>query len=85
LRAVLQVFRTLGYSESEAVVRQLIEHPVHDVRWDAMKTLFQLNSEVGIAALEHAAHDSHPHVRRAAEKSLLSFAQRRNPATEVTR
>lgn len=74
LRVALQIFRGLGYVESEQVVRKLVSHPVHDVRWEAIKTLLALNPATGAIALRSAVGDSHPHVRNAAARSLASHA-----------
>lgn len=72
LRVALQIFRRLGYVESEHVVRGLVSHPIHDVRWEAIKTLVTLNPAAGAMALRRAMLDRHPHVRNAAALSLGS-------------
>jgi hypothetical protein len=74
LRVALQIFRRLGYVASEQVVRELMSHPVHDVRWEAIKTLVTLNPAAGATALRNAVADSHPHVRNAATRSLAPHA-----------
>jgi len=74
LRAVLQIFRGLRHFASERVVRELVAHPAHDVRWEAIKTLVSLNPAMGETALRSAILDSHPHVRDAAARSLASHA-----------
>jgi hypothetical protein len=73
LRVVLQIFRELGYAASDQVVRQLALHPVHDVRWEAIKTLTILNPAEGATALRSAIRDGHPHIRNAARRSLASL------------
>jgi len=72
LRVVLQIFRVLRYLASEKVVRDLASHPVHDVRWEAIKTLVALNPAEGATALGTAVMDNHPHIRNAAARSLAS-------------
>lgn len=43
----------------------------HFVRWKALKALVEVDYEDGFSELEHAgSNDSHPHVRRAAQRSI---------------
>lgn len=83
LRAVIQIFRELGYAPSRAIVQELTHHPVHDVRWEAVKTLASLDAAAGVAALHDAADDPHPHVRAAARKSLAMIGADPRPVTEA--
>ena len=73
LRVILRIFRELRHAASEQVVQELVSHPVHDVRWEAIKTLATLNPAAGATALRSALADRHPHIRNAAARSLASL------------
>jgi len=49
----------------------LLEHPDHNVRWAAVKSLGAIDSKLTMRSLERLVADPHPHVRRAAERTLV--------------
>lgn len=51
-------------------LRRLTTHPNHSARWAAVQALGRLSRSEGIAQLERALDDPHPHIRRAAQKAL---------------
>lgn len=52
-------------------IENLYNHPDHFVRWATVSSLIQLDFEKGYQLLSKAINDKHPHVRNAAQKSLL--------------
>lgn len=53
----------------------LAAHEFHYVRWSALQNLYQIDEATTVPLLESSAQrDRHPHVRRAAERSLRALA-----------
>jgi hypothetical protein len=65
----------MGDPRSARVVSELMEHPAHFVRWTAVRAAMELDEEVGMALLERASRDPHPHVRKAAARALEACAR----------
>lgn len=62
------------FSESDVgLLRQAVVHPSHNVRWAALQAIGKLDSAAAVALLPDLARDPHPHVRRAAERTLASL------------
>ena len=64
---------TMGYAPAAASMQALGAHPDHHVRWTAITSLLDLDFEIGVAALEAAQNDIHPHLRAASTASLKSL------------
>lgn len=78
---LLGVVAAQGRTDHLAFVERATRHPAHAVRWAAIKALWQLDTGVALAATRASLADAHPHVRRAAEKTLDLFAHQ--PAQEA--
>jgi hypothetical protein len=61
-------------------VREALTHRVHAVRWAAVKALWKLDVDSAVAATRACLEDAHPHVRRAAERTLLSYQSQQGVA-----
>ncbi|RMH36862.1 MAG: HEAT repeat domain-containing protein [Gammaproteobacteria bacterium] len=59
-----------GRDSDISALKKLLGHPRHFVRWQAMQSLGTLRPQDCLVALREALQDPHPHVRRAALKSL---------------
>ena len=60
----------LECEEAIPSLKSLCDHPDHFVRWSSISNLIQLDYEAGIAMINRALDDKHPHVRNAARQSL---------------
>lgn len=70
LLGILDLLAQAGNARSEDLLARLVAHPLHFVRWRAIRSLVQINHARGIEALYDAADDVHPEVRTAARRSL---------------
>lgn len=70
LRIAAHVLGKVAHQSSINPLRQLASHPHHAVRWAAIQNLGRLNRSEAIIKIREALHDVHPHVRRAAQKTL---------------
>lgn len=62
------------FPESDlGLLRQAVLHPSHNVRWAALQAIGKLDPDAAVALLPNLARDPHPHVRRAAERTLASL------------
>ncbi|MFT3905785.1 MAG: HEAT repeat domain-containing protein [Steroidobacteraceae bacterium] len=73
IKVIMQIFRELQFSNGIDLVNEFVGHPVHDVRWEAMKTLAALDQEMAVKSLSLAKEDPHPHIRAAAVKAIRSL------------
>jgi hypothetical protein len=69
----------LGNDESLAILRDLLEHEDHFLRWQAVQSAFGIDYSIAIELLQKCISDAHPHVRRAALKSLNSLPAKFKP------
>jgi hypothetical protein len=60
----------LGIGSSMEVLKKLLKHSKHNVRWEAMKNLMTLNFEEGTIMLETLKNDPHPEIRTAVQNTL---------------
>jgi hypothetical protein len=60
----------LNHTAAAPAVAALCEHPDHFVRWSAVCRTMELDPVLGRDLVRRAVADSHPHVRRAAARSL---------------
>jgi hypothetical protein len=70
LEYAAETLAELGDASSIPAVEELTEHPVHFVRWSALRSLLRLDFSRGVSKLEQAVNDTHPHVRNGARKAL---------------
>jgi HEAT repeat protein len=70
LRVAAYLLGRLGHVSSVVPLKQLADHEIPNVRWAAIQNLGRLSAVEARAKLEQARQDVHPHIRRAAEKSL---------------
>ena len=70
LQFTCQTLAALGSPSSIPALERLTAHPEHYVRWAAIQGICAISRDEGIACLRRAATDDHPHVRRAAERTL---------------
>jgi hypothetical protein len=70
LEFATKLLAELDYTPASDAVAGLCEHPLHFVRWSAMRGLARLDPERALPLIEAAMEDPHPHVREAARKSL---------------
>lgn len=75
---LIQMFEGLQYKGAFNLLESLVhKSPYHFLRWRAVQSLLKLHTTDGISAVKHASNDSHPHVRRAAERTLNNLAANR--------
>jgi HEAT repeats len=66
----------LGHPDPLPALRRVAEHPVHHVRWTAIRAAIEVDPAAGRALLERATEDPHPHVRDAARRGLRALEAR---------
>ncbi len=64
------ILAKMRYLPGTETLTRLTSHPAHFVRWSSIASLSLLNQKKAKQALLAAVHDSHPHVRTAAIKTL---------------
>jgi len=69
ISALCAYFSALRYEEAVLPMLGLLKHRNHQVRWEATQALWRINRDAGLQALQRCHDDTHPHVRRAAEKT----------------
>lgn len=70
LSYMMQVVSHYGDAASVGALRKLRGHPQHFLRWEAVKGLARLHRAEALIALQQSLHDPHPHIRRAAARTL---------------
>ncbi|WP_395641412.1 HEAT repeat domain-containing protein [Rudaea sp.] len=71
---ILDLFKRFRYQEAAAAVEKIQNTSrFHFVRWKAVQTLLNLDLERGKSSLARALNDPHPHVRRAASRTLANL------------
>ena len=82
LEYTFALLAALGHTEAAPTMAALYEHPDHFVRWSAIRRVIELDPAMGEALVRRALNDVHPHVRRAAQRTLERYQASRS--TEVT-
>jgi hypothetical protein len=72
LQFTCHTLATLGSPTSLDALKRLTRHPEHYVRWAAVQSICQISREDGLECVRRALDDEHPHIRRAAEKTLAA-------------
>jgi hypothetical protein len=76
LRVAAYVLGKLAHQSSIRSLTLLSAHPHHAVRWAAIQNLGRLSRTEALIKIREAVNDPHPHVRRAAQKTLDQIAKR---------
>lgn len=76
LRVAAQVLGKIAHQSSLEPLFKLSSHPHHAVRWAAIQNLGRINRTAALSRVQDAVADVHPHVRRAAAKTLEHLASR---------
>lgn len=74
LRVAAQVLGKIAHQSSLEPLLKLSHHPHHAVRWAAIQNLGRISRTAAFARVREAVADSHPHVSRAAERTLRQLA-----------
>jgi hypothetical protein len=77
LRVAAFVLGKIAHHSSIAPLRRLGTHPHHAVRWSAIQNLGRLSRTEALVKIREAVNDPHPHVRRAAQKTLDQLDKKR--------
>lgn len=70
LRVAADVLGQLAHQSSLGALKRLARHHHHAVRWAAIQNIGRLSRSDAIAELRQAINDRHPHIQRAARKTL---------------
>ncbi len=73
IKETLGILRRFRLKEAAPTVDRLCEHPHHDIRWEAIKTLGVLDAALAVERLRQARSDVHPHVRTSAARTLSTL------------
>jgi hypothetical protein len=76
LRVAAYVLGKIAHHSSIEPLRALSSHKHHAVRWAAIQNLGRLSRTEALAKIREAVNDPHPHVRRAAQKTLDQLEKR---------
>jgi hypothetical protein len=80
----IALLAALDHTEAVPVIAALYDHPDHFVRWSAVCRVMDLDPSEGVHLVHRALQDPHPHVRRAARRSLDCIEGSREAARERT-
>lgn len=70
LRVAADVLGKFAHQSSLEPLKLLTGHGHHAVRWTAIQNLGRINRSEALAKLQAACSDAHPHIQRAAKKTL---------------
>ena len=76
LLGIIDLMAQVGNVRSGDLLVRLLDHPLHFVRWRALRSLVSLRKSNTLSYLEQAARDPHPEVRTAAARSLVLVRSR---------
>jgi len=76
LRVAADVLGKFAHQSSLEPLKLLTGHPHHAVRWTAIQNLGRLNRSEALLKLQAACNDQHPHIQRAARKTLAQLQSR---------
>ena len=68
----------LEHREAAPVIATLYDHPDHFVRWSAVRRVIELDPALGTPLVYRALTDPHPHIRRAAQRSVERYEASRS-------
>lgn len=75
MRVAAYLLGKMAHPSSAEPLELLTTHPHHAVRWAAIQNLGRLSRKQAIAKLNEALQDPHPHIRRAAQKTLQQLTR----------
>lgn len=75
LISMLEEISRTRFADAAEQVFALLEHPDHSVRWAAVKCLGVIDNNLTMRSLERLVADPHPHVRHAAERTLVQAGE----------
>lgn len=70
LRVAAHVLGKIAHQTSLEPLLKLSRHPHHAVRWAAIQNLGRISRTIALVRVREAVSDPHPHIRRAAAKTL---------------
>jgi hypothetical protein len=73
LRIAAHLLGRFAHQSSLEPLKRLSAHSHHAVRWAAIQSLGRINRSEAMARLEEAVRDEHPHIQRAATKTLAQL------------
>lgn len=76
LRVAAHALGKIAHQSSIGPLRRLASHSHHAVRWAAIQNLGRLSRSAALAKIKEAVNDPHPHVKRAAQKTLEQLSAR---------
>lgn len=79
LRVASQVLGKIAHQSSLEPLLKLSRHSHHAVRWAAIQNMGRINRTAALSRVREASSDPHPHIRRAAERTLQQLAARQPP------
>jgi hypothetical protein len=83
LEYAMMLLAALEHTEAAPAIATLYDHPDHFVRWSAVRRVMELDPSLGEPLVRRALNDIHPHVRRAAQRSIERYeAMRATAATQ---
>jgi hypothetical protein len=85
LEYAMALLAALDHTEAVPVIATLYDHPDHFVRWSAVRRVMDLDPSLGTQLVHRALQDVHPHVRRAAQRSLERYAALRSQDADQER
>jgi HEAT repeat protein len=83
LEYTVRLLGELGDPASVPRLLDLTRHRLHFVRWAAVRAVLSIEPGRAVEVLTAAAADRHPHVRRAAERSLQQIERRVHSGTHL--
>lgn len=80
LEYAMMLLAALEHTEAAPTIASLSDHPDHFVRWSAVRRVMELDASLGESLVRRALNDIHPHVRRAAQRSIERYEAMRATA-----
>ena len=74
----MALLAALEHREAAPVIATLYDHPDHFVRWSAVRRVIELDTALGTPLVYRALTDPHPHIRRAAQRSVERYEASRS-------
>ena len=69
----MDMLHLVGTADDTAVCEKFLDHPLHALRWQALRTALGLGHTDAVALLQGALDDPHPHNRRMAAQVLRTL------------
>jgi hypothetical protein len=77
MRVAAYVLGQMSHTSSTTPLKHLTFHESHTVRWAAIQALSRISVSDAVERLRAAVNDPHPHIRRAAERTLSAMQPQR--------